>query len=130
VIKQLIVTDAIVATRDTCDTNTLGEMYPSFNRTCHIVAAHPGVNAQDILNECQEIEDKIERGDINLTNSHTLPSNTPILTTTLTECADCVVVLTYVGFRKIADQFKHLKLRRERNAHLANELCLARNQRV
>lgn len=110
---------ALIFERDTVDTFTLGDPTPTFNRTLVFVKAHPGVTAEDILSEVQDISDDIEQG--------IATSNDPILTTTLTEEDDLVVALTYSGFCNIASDFAPL-LFRKRFAALANDLVRIRDK--
>ena len=111
--KLFFKSDALIFAKDTILLETMSDPHPSLNRVCIFVKAHPGVNAEDILSEVQEIEDNIERG------MYKNPKDT-ILTTTLTECPDLVVALTYGGFESLA--YNHKGLRRERFAAMAKEL--------
>ena len=115
--------DSLLFCHLSIDTSTLGDVHPSFLRDVYPVKAHLGVNAEDILSEIQEIEDQIERRD-------GINPETRILTTTLTEYENLVVVLTYLGFVECSnDVYKNLKLKRERYAGLANELIYFRDHK-
>ena len=104
------------------DTSTLGDPNPTFIHEFYGVKAHPGVNAEDILDEVRKIEDSVERGDW-------FDDKRGILTTTLTEYEKLVVAFTYSGFVEVSERYKNLglKLKRERYSALANDLIRIRD---
>jgi hypothetical protein len=123
--KLYFTSDALIYEFNTCKIETLGDEFPSFMRRIAVVMAHPGVNAQDILNEVQKIEDDIELG-----NLHPTIGVHKTLTTTLSEYPHFVLALTYQGFVRIADGLKNdgvPTLRRERFKILANALIRNRD---
>lgn len=107
---------------DQVDPDTLSDPAAEFHRSIAVVAAGQGVSKQDILNEVQEIAEKIERIKLD-----TDPYEAPvlprlILTTTLRDCGDCVVALGYSGFIRLADGLKGKLITRERYDRIAEQL--------
>lgn len=115
--------DALVFSRDTVDTSTLGDKVPSFTRTAFIVHACPGINVEDILSEVQDIEDKIEMELL------TTGLDSTILTTTLSEHDDMVIALTYKAFSYLAIGNHKGLLLRNRYKAFAEELVHLRDER-
>ena len=121
--KLFFATDALIFIKDEIDMDTLENIRPHLSRYLVFVYAHPGVREEDILNEVQEIEDGIERGDLD-------PLDKKILITTLTEHEDLVVSLTYDGFVKVSEGLSAQApgtLRRERYAALTHDLVRIRD---
>lgn len=122
--KQFFATNALIFITSTINTETLADPTPEFHRNSFLTKAHVGVNEQDILDEVQEIEDRIERKELQLDFLG------PILTTTLTEYPDFVLALTYEGFIDIAEGLKSIPgnplLRRDRYRVVARDLINSR----
>ena len=121
-LKPFVASNTLLCDWDMVDTQTLGDENQTITRKILIVKAHPGVNAEDILSEVQDIEDSIERGDF------LNPLSKRILTTTLSESEEAVIAMTYNGFVEFSKDFTHFLLKRERYAAAAKELIETRDR--
>lgn len=120
--KLFYTTDALIFTYNTVDTNTLNDYHQDFYREIVLIKAYPHATEQKILDEVQEIEDKIERGEF-------MGLFKPILSYTLNEHEKFVIALTYEGFTKIVDLLLVPdSLKRERYAYLAKQLIDLRDK--
>ena len=114
--KIFFKSDNLLVPIDTVDTRTLGDPVQDFYRHCIRISAHPGVNAEDILSEVQDIE-----------ANGAAPNS--ILTTTLTEKDDYVVALTYNGFVKLALGYEGKNGTLARYTSVAQELVYNRDHK-